>query len=1279
MIIKKICFLLVSCFFILSAGAQENLAPQADKITTSFVSSWEKLNAINDGLEPASSGDKQGAAYGNWNNQDNNRWHWVEYQWNQLWLISKSEVYWWADGSGILIPSQCYLQYWDLSKKSWVELPGSRGPGLANQYHTIEFSSVLTNKIRVNMISSIATGILEWRVRGVLGEQLPVGSTASIDHPLSKGQTSTMILTAKTLNGTLVPGYRFKLNIAVRDDLASLDEQYVIEEDTLSESRGNYELPPTGTDGKISISVSLPNEIDPTDGISLVPVLTDGTIDLGIECIYREPGKPTPGLVLFTQNPTIDNAIEFHFSPASDWMNSVKGVYLDNQPLTIDTDYQFTDGVLVLKPSGQTPVLTHSGQKDLTIESLGFETVSVSFNLLPGEVDFKTDQIIIINKLFRGASSVVNLLLTDRFGNPVPGKKVTMNFEKADQSKITNEIYTIGTIAYSQSVEQIEAGTSGQDGSVALSLTIPPVVDLNDGFRLTFYIDGQALSSSIEYRYQGTEKTARIQNQARQQPDFSWSRTAQSDNFVLIWGEKIKGTPTDRSANTDLWFEPDSILHWLEEMYGYYSDSMKLLDTHGANISKYKVELVLNNTWKNSVFTGWAFGSQADNIIGSMWIDPKGVRDNSVLAHEFTHACQAQIVIDKKGYGLNIPAAGFFWESHANWTRAIYNHTHDGLLDRYINTSMMHFSVTRRHYQNFAFLDYVYDKYGIETVSNIWRMASATQSHPLTSFRDSVRHISQDELNDELALCAMHNVTWDYRTHDDIAGEIANLDPSAIGREYTILDSLGGEPGRFIVPEYLAPGDYGYNIIPLFPDEGASSIVVHFTGLENKQAGGAGSRFGFVAVDQQGQARYSPVYRETDSQVQFSLEPGDDRLFLVVTGAPQNHHNYVWEAGFPKIYRYPYVISFEDATPAGHQPGYNRSYTTVSGAPHSNGGGWVAATAKVDASVYVGPNACVTGTARVTGQARIEDCAVVSGSATVRDYAVVKNHAIVGGTSAVSGQVVVEKTSRVYGTSASQNVVITGSALVYNSRLSGQVIVKDLAWLSNVTLSGTTIVGGDAEDYSGCTSGTYLENKRTGSCDGIINHNYDQDINPAWEEYIWPHGEKPATPFNLSASNIRDVSVDLSWEISPGQDSMKYYLFQGGAVVATVPTTHFQVTGLEKDKGYTFQVQAVDRQGNLSVRSNTLMVKTAAVGSSDYETAAWFEVYPNPVENQFTIRINDPGQARVTVFDAQGRRIADKIIQHEVQFSRADLGFSGLYTLVINLGEKTSTQLLMVK
>lgn len=85
--------------------AQENIALKATEIYTSHVSEWETLEAINSGYDPVSSSDKSHGAYGNWTGNDAGVWNWVEYGWDSLYIIDRSEIYWWTDGEEFRYPT----------------------------------------------------------------------------------------------------------------------------------------------------------------------------------------------------------------------------------------------------------------------------------------------------------------------------------------------------------------------------------------------------------------------------------------------------------------------------------------------------------------------------------------------------------------------------------------------------------------------------------------------------------------------------------------------------------------------------------------------------------------------------------------------------------------------------------------------------------------------------------------------------------------------------------------------------------------------------------------------------------------------------------------------------------------------------------------------------------------------------------------------------------------------------------------------------------------------
>ncbi|MFB6341430.1 T9SS type A sorting domain-containing protein [Saccharicrinis sp. FJH62] len=187
-----------------------NLALDA-AITTSHVSPWETLGAVNDGVEPTSS-TKTGTAYGNWNGEgDYGIYNWVQYDWTNAVNVSSTAVYWWDDNPtadvGIAQPDDAYIEYWN--GVSWIRA-GNIGTAL-NMYNQLYIGGVWTQRIRITMKSPAATGILEWKVFGQTGGDCE----------------ATSFGVSISVNGSSVGESGFT-NIIVGDDLVlSADEQSV--------------------------------------------------------------------------------------------------------------------------------------------------------------------------------------------------------------------------------------------------------------------------------------------------------------------------------------------------------------------------------------------------------------------------------------------------------------------------------------------------------------------------------------------------------------------------------------------------------------------------------------------------------------------------------------------------------------------------------------------------------------------------------------------------------------------------------------------------------------------------------------------------------------------------------------------------------------------------------------------------------------------------------------------------------------------------------------------
>ncbi|HEY8897916.1 MAG TPA: hypothetical protein VIM79_23990, partial [Niastella sp.] len=144
-------------FVPLLSRAQTNVAPLA-AATTSYVSPWETITALNDGYTPANSNDKTHGAYGNWNNP--NSLQWVQYDWSQTYTVTSIQVYWFNDSGGVLTPTTAYAEYWNGS--AWVNI--GNVPLATNAFNTLAVNNINMTRLRVTMLNTTqSTGMLEWR------------------------------------------------------------------------------------------------------------------------------------------------------------------------------------------------------------------------------------------------------------------------------------------------------------------------------------------------------------------------------------------------------------------------------------------------------------------------------------------------------------------------------------------------------------------------------------------------------------------------------------------------------------------------------------------------------------------------------------------------------------------------------------------------------------------------------------------------------------------------------------------------------------------------------------------------------------------------------------------------------------------------------------------------------------------------------------------------------------------------------------------------------------
>ncbi|HKX30260.1 MAG TPA: DUF6055 domain-containing protein, partial [Blastocatellia bacterium] len=534
-----------------------------------------------------------------------------------------------------------------------------------------------------------------------------------------------------------------------------------------------------------------------------------------------------------------------------------------------------------------------------------------------------------------------------------------------------------------------------------------------------------------------------------------------STHFAARWNPADNVPLTQAQAQTGL--------STLEQIWTRYLNEIGFAKPYATEASKFKVDVNVSDQ-------GWASGGGTGLRHPGMWLHFNAFQDPGALAHEFTHALQYWTT------GLRSSEfTGWFFECHAEWMRHQFFRDQVNCAEMLVNYPHLYYGSTRDRYCNWQFWEFLKEKYCYRVINDIWNLsrkpgeAGQRDEDPFSVLARNLGW-SQSQLNNEFGDWALHNATWDYPNGAVYRQRFGSYSDRAGMRRtrVTVLKDLDLAQRRFVVPEFWAPQRWGYNLVRLVPDNPGQSGTVTVTFKGVVQTGPASTNFGsfarqpvtvpppssdwrwgLVALGSSGAARYSALQQGANGQVSFQVNAGDTELWLVVVATPSAMHKIMWDQMYYTIYRYPWMVQLQGAWPEGYP---NPAPPTGAGARHPNGGGWVANTARVAATAFVGPRAQVLGTAMVSGNARIEDWAIVSGNAQVRDNAIVRDFAQV-----LNGQVF-------------ENAQISALTIVNNAaaRVHGSArIASNMNAIGAFDVSGTAQLLGDVELLTSVSRGVF--------------------------------------------------------------------------------------------------------------------------------------------------------------------------------------------------------------
>lgn len=319
---------------------------------------------------------------------------------------------------------------------------------------------------------------------------------------------------------------------------------------------------------------------------------------------------------------------------------------------------------------------------------------------------------------------------------------------------------------------------------------------------------------------------------------------------------------------------------------------------------------------------------------------------------------------------------------------------------------------------------------------------------------------------------------------------------------------------RYRISDWLAPQALAFNAIDLVLDPKTKEISVGLAGWqipERESEWRACLVAKLKAAPGKPKEAWTEMWKSgtlTVNLEDWSKQLGADieKLTLVVAAVPkawpetESHARSKNLVAYQEADRYVYDLRIRGAWPLGGEP--VKVLDSAKGAPHPNGGGFVASTARVAPTAYVGPEAQVLGAAQVLDQARIE------GHARVEDQAVVSGHAIVSSSALVSGKSQVKDFATIRDHATLFNdAVVEGEASVLNDGIAlGGMKLRDQARLmgtpvgltlkADCQFSGTSLVDGcvylnKSDSFS---AGTAYDKWKDSS--GLLAHYDFQDAHP---------------------------------------------------------------------------------------------------------------------------------------------------------------------------------------
>ena len=405
-----------------------------------------------------------------------------------------------------------------------------------------------------------------------------------------------------------------------------------------------------------------------------------------------------------------------------------------------------------------------------------------------------------------------------------------------------------------------------------------------------------------------------------------FARSKESDHFIVFWAS---GYGDDPSTSSGYSFDVDALLEEAEVLFDFYADSLGfIIPGDSPSTDKYKILIFAyyQSDWL-------ATGSGYDDVIGALWCNHSALSYPTTIAHEIGHSFQYLVSCDlgtdhgyRWGYEGNGNGSNGWWESCAQW-QAYQVYPSYKFTDSYAGSAIYYGYLNLLHedwrYANYFIQDYWQQLHGSKAIGTLWRESTAYED-PVETYQ-RYYGVTQSEFNDEMFDYAQRSTSF------DIDG-LRDLGASYIGIHTCSLTQSDDDEYTWTVDSALCPQNYGMNIIRLNNATPGTVLTADFKGLagadgyRSVNVDKAGWRYGFCSYATDGTRDYGAMYSDAEGTASYTVPAESQYTWFVVTGAPTEHWQHVWDSDVSNDEQWPYQVTFSGTNKYGYFSEYPDDY-----------------------------------------------------------------------------------------------------------------------------------------------------------------------------------------------------------------------------------------------------------------------------------------------------------------------------------------------------------------